>query len=213
MKARQSEAKAVEAIAALRAMCSYVCVLGCYSSGALESTNGVPDAVPKELTMAQKYPLSPVFDNTTIAKTISIFGVTKGMEASGKPVHSLCVGEPDFPPPKVAMEAGIRALKQGKTKYCDMRGMAGLREIIVTYLQRAKGVSYDPETEVQVCSGAQQALYNAMLAICRPGYKILLPSPYWGNYEGIVTQVKAGLVRLRNKLEEDYLINPIWRKH
>ncbi|EGZ17279.1 transaminase prephenate dehydratase 1-aminocyclopropane-1-carboxylate synthase activity [Phytophthora sojae] len=219
LKARQSDAKAVEAIAALRAMCSYVCVLGCYSSGAVETTNGAPDAVPQELTMAQKYPLSPVFDNTTIAKTIAIFGVTKEMEASGKLVHSLCVGEPDFPPPKVAMDAGIRALQQGQTKYCDMRGMAGLREIIllamypnfkiiVEYLQRTKGVKYDPDTEIQICSGAQQALYNAMLAICRPRDKILLPSPYWGNYEGCITQVKAGLVRLRNKLEEDYLINP-----
>ncbi|KAG6594124.1 Aspartate aminotransferase [Phytophthora cinnamomi] len=208
MKARQSEAKAVEAIAALRAMCSYVCVLGCYSSGALESTNGVPDAVPKELTMAQKYPLSPVFDTTKIAKTLAVFGVTKQMEAEGKSVYSLCVGEPDFQPPKRVLEAGIRAIQEGKTKYCDMRGMAGLREIIVKYLQRAKGVTYAP-TEIQVCGGAQQAIYNMVLAILRPGDKVLLPSPYWGSYEGIIAQAKTQLVQLRNTLEDEYLINPV----
>jgi aspartate/methionine/tyrosine aminotransferase len=48
-----------------------------------------------------------------------------------------------------------------------------------------------------------------ILAICRPGDKVILPSPYWGNFEGIFTQVKAGLVRLHNKLEEDYLISPV----
>ncbi|KAJ8535200.1 hypothetical protein ON010_g13537 [Phytophthora cinnamomi] len=196
------------AVAALRAMCSYVCVLGCYSSGALESTNGVPDAVPEELTMAQKYPLSPVFDTTKIAKTLAVFGVTKQMEAEGKSVYSLCVGEPDFQPPKRVLEAGIRAIQEGKTKYCDMRGMAGLREIIVKYLQRAKGVTYAP-TEIQVCGGAQQAIYNMVLAILRPGDKVLLPSPYWGSYEGIIAQAKTQLVQLRNTLEDEYLINPV----
>ncbi|GMF14393.1 unnamed protein product [Phytophthora lilii] len=201
IKARQSDAKAVEAIATLRNMCSYVCVLGCYASGALEA------ASIQELTMAQKYPLSPVFDTTKVAKTLAVFAVTKQMEAEGKPVYSLCVGEPDFQPPKRVLEAGIKAIQEGKTKYCDMRGMAGLREIIVTYLQRAKGVTYAP-TEIQVCGGAQQALYNVILAILRPGDKVLLPSPYWGSYEGILAQVKTQFVQLRNTLEENYLINP-----
>ncbi|OWZ10332.1 Aspartate aminotransferase [Phytophthora megakarya] len=201
--ARQSDTKLVEAIASLRAMCSYVRVLGCYSTGVLETTNGV-----LKLTMAQKYPLSPVFDTTKVSRTIQVFAKTKQMEAEGKPVHSLCVGEPDFQPPKRVLEAGIRAIQEGKTKYCDMRGMADLREIIATYLQRAKGVTYDP-MQIQVCGGAQQTLYNIMLAILRPGDTVLVPSPYWGCYDGILTQVKTQLVQLRNTLEENYLINPV----
>ncbi|KAE8969431.1 hypothetical protein PF005_g27809 [Phytophthora fragariae] len=180
MKARQSDAKVVEAIAALRAMCS-----------------------------TSAYPLNPVFDNATIAKTIIIFGKTKQLEAEGKPVYSLCVVEPDFPPPKSVLEASIKALQHGQTRYCDMRGMPELRELITKYLHTTKDVTYDPATEIQICSGAQQALYNVILAICRPGDKVILPSPYWGNYEGIIAQVKAGLVPLRNKLDEDYLINPV----
>ncbi|OWZ17125.1 Aspartate aminotransferase [Phytophthora megakarya] len=206
--ARLSDTKVVEAIASLRTMCSYVRVIGCYSSGSLEATNGVLDASSRELTMAQKYPLSPVFDTTKVAKTLAVFAVTKRMEAEGKPVYSLCVGEPDFQPPKRVLDAGIRAIQEGKTKYCDMRGMANLREIIATYLQRAKGVIYDP-MQIQVCGGAQQALYNVILAILRPGDKVLLPSPYWGSYEGILAQVKTQLVQLRNTLEENYLINPV----
>ncbi|RLN97018.1 hypothetical protein BBJ28_00022727 [Nothophytophthora sp. Chile5] len=209
IKAHQSDVNVIDALANLRALCAYVRVLGCYVSGALESSNEVLAAVPWEKkSMKQKYPLSPVFDQTTVAKTIEIFGMTKQMEAEGKPVYSLCVGEPDFPPPKSVLEAGIQALQQGKTKYCDMRGMGELRELITTYLHRTKGVRYDPATEVQICSGAQQALYNVILAICRPGDKVILPAPYWGNYEGIIMQVKATLVKLHNKLEEDYLINP-----
>ncbi|KAH7484439.1 hypothetical protein KRP22_005607 [Phytophthora ramorum] len=209
IKGRQSDAEVVTAIAKLRTVCSYVHVFGCYASGALKETKGKSDTVTKEKTMAQKYPLNPVFDSTTAAKTIAIFGMTKQLEAEGKPVYSLCVGEPDFPPPKAVLEAGVKALWGGKTKYCDMRGMAELRELITKYLYRTKGVSYDPATEIQICSGAQQALYNVILAICRPGDKVILPSPYWGNYEGIITQVKAELVPLKNKLEEDYLVNPV----
>ncbi|KAL3668774.1 hypothetical protein V7S43_006068 [Phytophthora oleae] len=205
--ARQSDSNVIEAIASLRSMCSYVRVLGCYSSGGLETTNGVADAASQHLTMAQKYPLSPVFDTTKIAKTLAVFGVTKQMEAEGKSVYSLCVGEPDFQPPTRVLEAGIRAIQEGKTKYCDMRGMVDLREIIAKYLQVAKGVRYDPK-QIQVCGGAQQALYNVILAILRPGDKVLLPSPYWGSYEGILAQVKTQLVQLRNTLEENYLINP-----
>ncbi|OWZ16575.1 Aspartate aminotransferase [Phytophthora megakarya] len=203
--ARLSDTKVVEAIASLRTMCSYVRVIGCYASDNVAVTKG--DA--REKTVSELYPLNPVFDTTTIAKTIAIFGKTKQLEAEGTPVYSLCVGEPDFPPPKSVLEAGIKALQQGQTKYCDMRGVAELRELIATYLRRTKGVKYDPATEIQICSGAQQALYNVILAVCRPGDKVILPSPYWGNYEGIITQVKAGLVRLRNTLEEDYLINPV----
>ncbi|KAE8981468.1 hypothetical protein PR002_g23821 [Phytophthora rubi] len=205
MKARQSDAKVVEAIAALRAMCSYVCVLGCYAGfGGMTREKNRASA-----SSTSAYPLNPVFDNATIAKTIMIFGKTKQLEAEGKPVYSLCVGEPDFPPPKSVLEAGIKALQHGQTRYCDMRGMPELRELITKYLHTTKDVTYDPATEIQICSGAQQALYNVILAICRPGDKVILPSPYWGNYEGIIAQVKAGLVPLRNKLDEDYLINPV----
>ncbi|KAJ8546648.1 hypothetical protein ON010_g11590 [Phytophthora cinnamomi] len=209
MKARQSEAKAVEAIAALRAMCSYVCVLGSYADSRGGLAHEESSAPVSKSTAVQMYPLNPVFENTTIAKTITIFGKTKQLEAERMTVYSLCVGEPDFPPPKSVLEAGVKALQQGQTKYCDMRGMVELRELITKYLNVTKGVKYDPATEVQICSGAQQALYNVILAICRPGDKVVLPSPYWGNYEGIITQVKAGLIPLRNKLEEDYLINPV----
>ncbi|KAG7393292.1 hypothetical protein PHYPSEUDO_011297 [Phytophthora pseudosyringae] len=201
VKARQSDTDVLEAIASLRSACSYVRVLGCYAS-----VDGA--ATSEEKAAGELYPLNPVFDTTTVAKTIAIFGKTKQLEAEGKPVYSLCVGEPDFPPPKSVLDAGVRALQNGQTKYCDMRGMAELRELITKYLHCTKGVSYDPATEIQICSGAQQALYNVILAICCPGDKVILPSPYWGNYEGIITQVKAGLVPLHNSLEEDYLINP-----
>ncbi|KAI9913157.1 hypothetical protein PsorP6_005440 [Peronosclerospora sorghi] len=206
---RQGDANVAEAIASLRGMCSYVRVLGCYGTGAVDVTNSVADeASSRELTMAQKYPLSPVLDTTKVSKTLAMFGVTKQMEAKGKHVYSLCIGEPDFQPPKRVLEAGIRALQEGKTKYCDMRGMVELREIIAQYLERAKGLTYDPK-EIQICGGAQQALYHIILAILRPGDKVLLPSPYWGSYEGIIAQVKTQFVQLRNTLEDNYLINPL----
>ncbi|GMF33156.1 unnamed protein product [Phytophthora fragariaefolia] len=170
-------------------MCSYVCVLGCYADGRGVSygDSSVPGVTNRDGDM---YPLNPVFESTSIAKTITIFGKTMQLEAEGKPVYSLCVGEPDFPPPQRVLDAGVKALQNGQTKYCDMRGMAELRELITKYLNVTKGVTYNPATEVQICSGAQQALYNVILAICRSGDKIILPSPYWGNYEAANPETK-----------------------
>jgi len=82
-------------------------VLGCYASGNKKVANSDAGASAQE---EQLYPLNPVFDTTTAAKTI---GMTKQLEAEGKPVYSLCVGEPDFPPPKSVLEAGVKALQHG----------------------------------------------------------------------------------------------------
>ncbi|GLD95403.1 hypothetical protein PINS_up004047 [Pythium insidiosum] len=161
-----------------------------------------------EPTMADKYPLNPLLNKVSAAKTVVIHGITKQLEADGKSVWSLCVGEPDFLPDPRVLNAGKVGFEKGAVKYTDVKGTIELRKGIAAYLESCKGVKYDPMTEILVSNGAKQAVYQSLLAVCKPGEKVLIPSPYWVSYPAIVKLVNAEPVVLRTKLEENYLINP-----
>ncbi|KAF1794305.1 Pyridoxal phosphate-dependent transferase [Phytophthora cactorum] len=117
------------------------------------------------ITMADKYPLNPMFQKVTVAKTVLIHGQTKQMEAEGKQVWSLCVGEPDYNPHERVLAAGAKAMIEGNIKYAHMKGLVELRDLISTYLEKAKGLEYDPATEVLVSNGAQQSVYQALYTV------------------------------------------------
>ena len=85
------------------------------------------------------------------------------MEAKGEVVTSLCVGEPDFPPPQAVLDAAIEAVQNGETRYTAVTGTAALRSAISEDLQRRKGVFYPPENIV-VGNGAKQCVYQGVLA-------------------------------------------------
>lgn len=82
------------------------------------------------------------------------------MEANGETVTSLCVGEPDFPPPQAVLDATIHAVKQGLTTYTAVTGTTALREAIANDLQTRKGVIYDPVTQILVGNGAKQCVFQ-----------------------------------------------------
>uniref|UniRef100_K3X935 Prephenate dehydratase domain-containing protein n=1 Tax=Globisporangium ultimum (strain ATCC 200006 / CBS 805.95 / DAOM BR144) TaxID=431595 RepID=K3X935_GLOUD len=159
-------------------------------------------------SMADKYPLNPLLNKVTAAKTVVIHGITKQLEAEGKQVWSLCVGEPDFAPDQRVLDAGKLAMEQGKVKYTDVKGTNELRVAIAEYLDKCKGVKYDAQTEILVSNGAKQSVYQALLAVCKPGEKVVIPSPYWVSYPAIAKLVGAEPVVFRTKIEDDYLIDP-----
>ncbi|RLN86780.1 hypothetical protein BBJ28_00016583, partial [Nothophytophthora sp. Chile5] len=207
----------VGALRRLSEMCAFVRILGSYSTSQSDEAITAAKLATKtgrletgtNITMADKYPLNPMFQKVTVAKTVLIHGQTKQMEAEGKQVWSLCVGEPDYNPHERVLAAGAQAMTQGKIKYAHMKGMVELRALISKYLEQMKGLKYDPATEVLVSNGAQQSVYQALYAVCKPGQKVLIPTPYWLNYPEIVKLVYAEPVVLRTTLEESYLINPV----
>ncbi|KAI9987698.1 hypothetical protein PInf_023742 [Phytophthora infestans] len=211
-----TDANLAAAMRRLSEICAFVRILGSYATS--QSVEAVTAAelsrktgrveTGTNVTMADKYPLNPMFQKVTVAKTVLIHGQTKQMEAEGKQVWSLCVGEPDYNPNERVLAAGAKAMIEGNIKYAHMKGLVELRDLISTYLDKAKGVKYDPATEVLVSNGAQQSVYQALYTVCRPGQKVIIPTPYWLNYPEIVKLVYAEPIPLRTTLEENYLINP-----
>lgn len=129
------------------------------------------------------------------------------MESEGVEVTSLCVGEPDFPPPLSVLEAATKAITDKNTRYTAVTGTQALRKAIVDDLKRRKGLTYE-ESEIVVGNGAKQCVYQGILACAGEGDKVIVPAPYWPSYPEMVSLVGAESVILDTKEEDGYLINP-----
>ncbi len=108
----------------------------------------------------------------------------KRLEAQGRTVLHLEIGEPDFPTPPHIVEAGSRALWGGATKYAPAAGLAELREAIAQWVSR-RGLSAGPEN-VLVTSGAKPMLFYALTALIEAGDEVLIPDPGFPIYESLV---------------------------
>jgi aminotransferase len=97
-------------------------------------------------------------------------------------VISLGVGEPDFDTPSVIVEAGVEALRSGRTHYTSNYGTIELREALAAHLQRRYDVAYDPETEIVVTVGASEALAISLSAVVDPGDEVIVAEPTYVAY-------------------------------
>ena len=128
------------------------------------------------------------------------------MQAEGIEVTSLCVGEPDFPPPQAVLDAATQAIVNNETKYTAVTGTADLRNAIAKDLKERKGIEYDANTEIVVGNGAKQCVYQGIMTVAGPGDKVIVPAPYWPSYPQMVALVGAESVILETKKEDGYLI-------
>ena len=113
------------------------------------------------LLMSQEIELSPLIQGISASKTIEIHALTKDMEKEGREVLSLCVGEPDYQPPKVVIDAMHEAVSKGLTKYTAVSGMADLREAIVEDLDSRKGLAFSPD-QIIVSGGARPEILKTV---------------------------------------------------
>lgn len=150
--------------------------------------------------------VNPLVANVKVSATVQIFSNVKQMQAEGIEVTSLCVGEPDFPPPQAVLTAAAKAISDNETRYTAVTGTAPLRQAIADDLLQRKKVSYDPNTEIVVGNGAKQCVYQGVLATSGPGDTVIIPAPYWPSYPEMVALAGADSIILETKEEDGYLI-------
>jgi len=109
----------------------------------------------------------------------------KALEASGRRVIHLEIGEPDFTTPGHIIEAGMRALHDGHTHYCPAPGLPELREACAAHLSAHRGLEIDPG-RVVVAPGAKPFLFFGVLATCEPGDEVIYPNPGFPIYESVI---------------------------
>jgi len=109
----------------------------------------------------------------------------KALEAQGREVIHLEIGEPDFPTPGSVIQAGNDALRQGYTHYCGSAGLPELREAIAREIHRTRGISVTPDWIV-VTPGAKPIMFYVMLALVEEGDEVLYPNPGFPIYESMI---------------------------
>lgn len=110
---------------------------------------------------------------------------------------NLTLGEPGFITPKHIIEAGMRSLEAGKTKYTPNAGIKPLRDAIAYKLEKENGIRCDPDKNLIVTAGATQALMLAMVTLVNPGDEVILQGPNWPDYMGQIEMVNAKAVYAR----------------
>jgi aminotransferase len=100
---------------------------------------------------------------------------------------NLSVGEPDFTPPREALNLGWQAAQAGKTHYAPTNGIPELREALTRKAGSDYNLRYDPDSEILVTVGATEAIFLALEAFVNPGDEVLIPNPGFVLYEpGVV---------------------------
>ncbi|NNU83943.1 pyridoxal phosphate-dependent aminotransferase [Geobacillus sp. BMUD] len=117
----------------------------------------------------------------TPSATLAITAKAKELKAAGYDVIGLGAGEPDFNTPKHIIEAAIKAMNEGHTKYTPSGGLPTLKEEIIKKFARDQGLSYEP-AEIIVCVGAKHALYTLFQVLLDEGDEVIIPTPYWVSY-------------------------------
>ena len=137
---------------------------------------------------------------------LSVFARAKELEAQGRSIIHLELGEPDFHPGSSVIESAKQALDQGKDRYCAVAGLPALRAEIAAYLARTRNIKVDP-SQVVLAPGCKIALFLAMMALLEPGDEVLYPNPGFPGYPSITRGLGAVPVPFelsrRNDLQPD----------
>ncbi len=137
--------------------------------------------------------------------TIAMNDKAKQLAAEGHAVIGLAGGEPDFDTPAHIVEAGIKAMRDGETRYAaPSKGIRPLLEAIADKMQGENQVNVDPGSGIIVTPGGKLALFLALKAMLDPGDEVLFPAPYWVSYPSIVTMVGGAPVPIETSSADGY---------
>ncbi|MEK6954689.1 MAG: pyridoxal phosphate-dependent aminotransferase [Candidatus Micrarchaeota archaeon] len=132
-----------------------------------------------------------------------VLAKAKALEAQGKSIIHLEIGEPDFDTPSNVKEAGIDAIRRNFTHYGPSAGMPDARRAVAEYSGKIRGIEISPD-EVVIVPGGKPIMFYAILAIANPGDEIIYPNPGFPIYESMINFVGAKAVPLHLKEENDF---------
>jgi aspartate/methionine/tyrosine aminotransferase len=114
----------------------------------------------------------------------------KAMEAAGRDIVHLEIGEPDFDTPRNIIDAAIKALNSGYTHYGPSAGMPEVRKVFAEFLTKDRGVEVKAENIV-ITPGAKPILFFSILALVNKGDEVIYPNPGFPIYESVINFVGA----------------------
>lgn len=143
----------------------------------------------------------------TLTPTFALEQKAAAMRASGINVISLAAGEPDFDTPNPIKLAAIKAIKEGFTKYTAVAGIKELRDAVAKHQKIDHDLNYNG-SQIVVCSGAKQAIYNALQVLVEENDEVIIPIPYWVSYPPMVKLAEAKPVFVKTLEEDNFKLQP-----
>jgi aspartate/methionine/tyrosine aminotransferase len=136
-----------------------------------------------------------------------VLGRAKALEAQGRKIIHLEIGEPDFDTPAHIVQAAEEGLREGHTHYVPAPGLPELRQAVVDFLSRTGRMEATPD-RVIVTPGAKPIMFFAFLALCGEGDEVIYPDPGFPMYESIAAFSGAKPVPVRLREENDFRLDP-----
>ena len=148
-------------------------------------------------------PLAARMSRLGTETAFEVLAKAKALEAKGRDIVHLEIGEPDFDTPPSIVAAGVAALERGETHYTPSAGVVELREAIALYLKERRGVRADPG-QVIVTPGAKPIMFYALLALLDEGDEAIYPDPGFPIYASMIDFAGARGVPLALREENGF---------
>lgn len=132
-----------------------------------------------------------------------VLAKAKSMEAKGREVIHLEIGEPDFDTPRNIIDAAVKALNEGKTHYGPAAGVPELRAVLAEDMGRRRNIKIQPD-QVVVTPGAKPIMFFTILALINEGDEVMYPNPGFPIYESVIDFVGAKSVPYPLREEKEF---------
>lgn len=143
----------------------------------------------------------------TPSSTLAITAKAKELKAQGKDVIGLGAGEPDFNTPQHIIDAAVKSMNEGFTKYTPSGGLPELKKEIASKLKGDQGLDYKPN-EIIVTNGAKHGLYTLFQVLLNEGDEVIIPIPYWVSYPEQVKLAGGNPVYVEGFEQNQFKITP-----
>lgn len=144
--------------------------------------------------------------NMTPSTTMAITAKITKLKEEGKEVIGFGAGEPDFNTPLNIIDAAIKAMHEGKTKYTPASGITPLKEAIIRKFKEDNDLSYEL-SQISISTGAKQCLSNAFQAVLNDGDEVLMAVPYWVTYPELLKMYGGVPVFCHSTPEKNYKLD------
>lgn len=114
-----------------------------------------------------------------------VFDAVRKLENEGRDVIHWQIGRTDFDSLQIAKDVAAESMMRGDVHYSPNRGVPALRKAIAGRVEKDNGLPVDPDTQVIVTAGANEAILISMMAFVNPGDEVIIPNPNWHHYKSI----------------------------
>ncbi len=151
--------------------------------------------------------LSDRINNLAESQTLAMAKKSRELQAQGKDIISLSIGEPDFDTPQFIKDAAKKAIDENFTRYTPVPGYLDLRKAISLKFKRDNNLNYNFD-QIVASTGAKQSIANVILSMVNPGEEVIVPIPYCVSYIETIKLAEGIPVTIPTTIESNFKISP-----